>query len=306
MSEYSVPQESARVLRDKILGHPCHKDLPIAAQKYVDFVKFSGQDAQLFLMSAVIIEGVADPRLREVISNLVRHLHAFCRESRVTRPEFQAALKVLARAGQMTDDTRDEVLLLTDVLGSEALIDDITRVVERDTATVTAHMGDSIVHGFDEAAHAYLHGSIVDSETGKPISGAELDVWEAAPNGLYEQQDPDQPDMSLRGIFRTGEDGKYSLYCLRPTTYPIPDDGPAGDLLKLLDRHPMRAAHIHFMLKAPGYKTLVTELFDREDKYVNNDSMFAVKPSLIVDFVPRADDPKAQYTAQFTFRANES
>jgi catechol 1,2-dioxygenase len=147
-----------------------------------------------------------------------------------------------------------------------------------------------------------MHGHVLDSQTGEPIEGADIDIWETAPNGKYESQDPDQVDMNLRGRFITGKDGAYSLYCLRPTTYSIPQDGPAGTLLRMLDRHPMRPAHIHVLVKAPDYNTVVTELFDRRDKHVYDDAVFAVKEDLIVDFKPREGDPKAQFDLEYTFR----
>ncbi|KAK8056564.1 hypothetical protein PG993_001791 [Apiospora rasikravindrae] len=131
----------------------------------------------------------------------------------------------------------------------------------------------------------HMHGRVLGSATGEPIPGATVDVWQAAPNGLYEQQDPTQPDMNLRGRFVTrAADGAYSLYCLRPTPYPVPDDGPSGRLLQLLDRHPYRPAHVHFIVSAPGHRTLTTQLFDAEDPYVDNDSVFATKKELCVRF----------------------
>lgn len=215
----------------------------------------------------------------------------------------------------MTDDKRDEMLLLTDVLGSESLIDDIAQKLAQDDATAPTalgpfwrsnaprrEMGDSIVFGIESGDHTFMHGTVTDAATGEPIANAMLDIWETAPNGKYEQQDPDQIDMNLRGRFQTGPDGQYSLYCLRPTTYAIPDDGPAGDLLKMLDRHPMRPAHIHVIVEAPSYKGVVTELFDRRDKHVYDDAVFAVRESLIVDFVPRHGDPKAQFEAEYNFK----
>lgn len=147
-----------------------------------------------------------------------------------------------------------------------------------------------------------MHGQVLDFTTGKPIENAEVDVWHTAPNGLYEQQDPNQVDMNLRGRFFTGADGNFSFYCLRPTSYPVPLDGPAGKLLNLLDRHAMRPAHIHFIVSAPGYKPLVTQIFDRRDEHINNDSVFAVKESLTVDFLPREGDPKAQFDLKYDFR----
>lgn len=220
----------------------------------------------------------------------------------------------LARAGQMTTDKRDEMLLFTDVLGSESLIDDITQVLANDNSTAPTalgpfwreapirEMGSSICFGIKSDDHTFMYGKVVDARTNRPIANAELDVWETAPNGKYEQQDPDQVDMNLRGRFTTGPDGEYNFYCLRPTTYAIPDDGPAGDLLKLLDRHLMRPAHIHFIVQAPGHKPVVTELFDRQDKHVYDDAVFAVRESLIVDFVPRPDDPRAKYEVRYDFR----
>jgi len=163
-------------------------------------------------------------------------------------------------------------------------------------------MGDTIVSGFPKADHAHVYGTITDFSTGKPLASVELDIWETAPNGLYEQQDPDQPDMNLRGRFTTGSDGKYEFYCLRPTDYPIAYDGPAGEVLHMLDRHPWRPSHIHFILSAKGYKPLVTQIFDRRSQYVANDVAFAVKESLVVDFLPINNDLKAQFELEYDFK----
>jgi catechol 1,2-dioxygenase len=167
-------------------------------------------------------------------------------------------------AGRMSTDRRNEGQLVCDVLGLESLVDEITYKLAsdaKDASTATAilgpfwredaparKMGETIVFGIENGDRTYMHGQVLDYRTRKPIEGAELDVWHTAPNGLYEQQDPDQPDMNLRGRFTTGKDGKYNFYCLRPTSYPIPYDGPAGKLLQLLDRHPMRPGHIHFIV----------------------------------------------------------
>jgi len=146
--------------------------------------------------------------------------------------------------------------------------------------------GSSIIRKDVGGDTAFMYG-VVSGSDGKPIEGAEIDVWHTAPNGLYEQQDPNQPDYNLRGRFRTDSEGRYSFYCLRPTSYPIPYDGPAGQLLQLMDRHPMRPAHIHLIVKAKGYRQLTTQIFDRRDKYVSDDAVFAVKDELVVDFAPR-------------------
>ena len=167
-------------------------------------------------------------------------------------------------AGRMSTSSRNEGQMLCDVIGLESLVDSITfslitNAPDQPTSSAILGpfwrrgapkraMGASIVDGFEDGDHTYVHGRVLDHVTGKPVKGAELDVWHTAPNGLYEQQDQDQPDMNLRGRFVTGKDGRYNFYCLRPTSYPIPNDGPAGKLLQLLDRHPFRPAHIHFIV----------------------------------------------------------
>ena len=218
----------------------------------------------------------------------------------------------------MSTDVRNEGQLLSDVIGLESLVDEITYKLASsaaDAPTATAvlgpfwrknapvcQMGDSIVHNIPDGDHTFLSGIVKDNLTGKPIEGAELDVWHTAPNGLYEQQDENQVDFNLRGRFTTAKDGRYWFYCLRPTSYPVPDDGPAGRLLHLLDRHPMRPAHIHFIVSAPKYKPIVTQIFDRRDRHLEDDSVFAVKESLIVDFLPREDDPRATFELAYDFR----
>ena len=222
-------------------------------------------------------------------------------------------------AGRMSNAKRNEGQLLTDIIGLESLVDEITYTLASeadDAPTATAILGPfwrkdaprlpmraTIVQtALPDADHTLMHGRVLDSTTGAPLAGAELDVWHTAPNGLYESQDPTQPDMNLRGRFTTGADGEYAFYCLRPTSYPVPNDGPAGKLLQLLDRHPMRPAHIHFIVSAPGYKPLVTQVFDRRDEHIENDSVFAVKDSLIVDFVPLSGDPQALFELEYTFK----
>ncbi|GAM84782.1 hypothetical protein ANO11243_027830 [Dothideomycetidae sp. 11243] len=260
----------------------------------------------------------ASPRMRKVIGSLVQHLHDFLRENEVTVEEWLAGLELINQAGRMSDEKRNEGQLMCDILGIESLVDEITYKMASDAPdqpTATAilgpfwrkdapkrDMGDTIVFGIDDGDNTLMSGVVTDFATGQPIEGAELDVWHTAPNGLYEQQDPDQVDMNLRGRFTTGKDGKYHFYCLRPTSYPIPFDGPSGKLLTLLDRHPMRPAHIHFIVSAPGYKPLVTQIFDRRDEYITNDAVFAVKDSLVVDFEPFKGDPKADFKLEYGFR----
>ncbi|KAK5017502.1 hypothetical protein LTR60_001907 [Cryomyces antarcticus] len=280
----------------------------------------------------------ASPRIRKVFASLITHLHDFARENEITVDEWMAGVEMINEAGRMSDDRRNEGQLVCDVLGLESLVDEITYKLATDAAdepTTTAilgpfwrkdaprrEMGETTVTGIENGDHTFMHGTVTDYLTGKPIEGAELDVWHTAPNGLYEQQDPDQVDMNLRGRFTTGKDGKYNFYCLRPTSYPIPYDGPAGKILQLLDRHPMRPAHIHFIVSerpfdvhkggcllmccikvsAPGYKPIVTQIFDRRDKHITDDAVFAVKESLIVDFLPRKGDPKADFELPYNFK----
>ncbi|KAH8707571.1 Intradiol ring-cleavage dioxygenase [Phaeosphaeriaceae sp. PMI808] len=254
----------------------------------------------------------ATPRVRQLTAGLVQHLHDFARENELTIDEWMVGVQLMNAAGQMSNDKRNEGQLVCDVLGLEALVDEITYKLASEAAdepTATNILGPSTdtMRPNTPWAHASCPKTSTSKATahyrsGKPIEGVVIDVWHTAPNGLYEQQDPDQPEMNLRGNFTTDKDGKYNFYCLRPVPYPIPYDGPAGDILKALDRHPYRPAHIHFLLKAPGYKPIVTQIFDRQSKYIDDDAVFAVKDSLIVDFKPFQGDPQAEFELPFDFR----
>ncbi|KAK3692811.1 Intradiol ring-cleavage dioxygenase [Podospora appendiculata] len=224
----------------------------------------------------------------------------------------------------MSTDRRNETQLLCDILGLETLVDEITSKLLSSSFNLTPSAilgpfyrhdapllpnGSSIVHGlnpsvpwYDQAIadSAYLTGRVL-TPSGMPIPNAVVDVWHTAPNGLYEQQDPSQPDMNLRGRFRTDADGRYALYALRPVAYPIPDDGPAGKLLKMLDRRPHRPGHIHFIVSADGFRTLTTQVFDDRDEFITKDSVFAVREELVVRFVPRVGDDKARWTLEYDF-----
>ncbi|KAI2471641.1 aromatic compound dioxygenase [Annulohypoxylon bovei var. microspora] len=272
----------------------------------------------------------AHPRLKQIMPSLLRHLHDFAREVDLTVAEWMVGVELINEAGRMSDDKRDETVLLGDILGLESLVDEITSklLLNADgdsTATPSAVLGpfyradapilpngSSIVSPasgwYAQAApmRAHVSGRVLAASTGKPIPGAVVDVWLAGPNGLYEQQDDSQPDMNLRGRFRTDDQGRYDLYCLRPTAYPVPSDGPAGRLLGLLDRHPFRPAHIHFIVGAPGYRTLTTQVFDVEDGYVENDSVFAVKDELLVRFEKREGDERAKWTLVYDITLGEA
>jgi len=145
-----------------------------------------------------------------------------------------------------------------------------------------------------------MHGKVVDQKTGKGIPGAVVDIWEASSNGKYDFQDPEnQVDNNLRGKFRCDQNGEYHFYCLKPTAYSLPTDGPAFTLLNLLDRHPMRPAHIHLMVTHDDYKPLVNQIFPSDDKYLESDTVFAVKDDLVVDFKPRSGDSKAALDLEY-------
>jgi catechol 1,2-dioxygenase len=232
-------------------------------------------------------------------------------------------------AGRMSTDRRNETGLLCDVLGLESLVDAITSKLLSSGTNASASAilgpfyrtgapdlpnGSSIVRGvhpglswYDRATSdsVFITGRVLStsahSPTPVPLAGAKVDVWHTAPNGLYEQQDEAQTDMNLRGRFTTDANGRFAFYALRPVAYPIPDDGPAGRLLHLLDRHPYRPAHIHFMVEAPGHVTLVTQVFDSDDKYLRQDSVFAVKQELVVRFLERKGDPKANWELEYDF-----
>ncbi|KKK19038.1 hypothetical protein P175DRAFT_0498204 [Aspergillus ochraceoroseus IBT 24754] len=251
-----------------------------------------------------------NPRFRQLMTGLIKHVHDFARENELTVEEWMAAVQFMNWAGQMSDNKRNEGQLVCDVIGLESLVDEITFTLAeeaQDIPTATAILGPffradtpfrengtNIVRTPAKGGvMAFMHGRVVDFVTKKPLVGATVEVWQASTNGLYEQQDPEQEEFNLRGKFKTDNDGRYSLYCLRPTPYPVPDDGPAGKLLHLMDRHPFRPAHIHIIALCNGYKALTTQIFDRNDPYLTNDSVFAVKDSLVVDFVPRKDDPQA-------------
>lgn len=252
--------------------------------------------------------------------------HTFHSYSRSEEAEMMVQIN---ESGKFSTPARNETQLICDILGLETLVDETTfhQLTESQTTpsrpTESAILGpfwranapilpmdSSIVRSLPdscpEADHAYLSGRVTSAVTGKPIEGAELDIWHTAPNGLYEQQDDEQVDMNLRGRFVTSSDGKYGIYCLRPTSYPIPYDGPAGRLLRMLDRHAMRPAHIHFIVTAPGYKSLTTQIFDRRDGHIDNDSVFAVKESLVCNFLPRKGDLKAQFELEYDFRLAEA
>ncbi len=243
-----------------------------------------------------------DARLRVLMQSLTRHLHAFATEVGLTFEEWQDAIAVLTASGHITDDTRQEWILWSDALGVSMLVDAIGHR-HPPPATESTVMGPFYVPGsplreygahIDElpAGHpAWIHG-MVRSLDGTPLAGAELDVWQNGDNELYAVQDPGAPEDHLRGRFTTRDDGSYGFVAVRPTAYPIPDDGPVGAMLAATGRHPWRPAHVHVIVRAAGHQPVTTHLFDETSDYIDSDAVFAVKPSLLRAFIAReADDP---------------
>jgi len=240
-----------------------------------------------------------DPRLREIMTALIRHLHAFAREIELTPEEWFEGIRFLTRTGQICDDQRQEFVLLSDVLGLSILVDAIANSAPG-AATESSVLGPFHRAGAPEKAFGEsiavdtdgvpctISGRVRDLD-GNAISDALLDVWQTAPNGLYETQDPDQPDFNLRGRFRTDADGRYAFRTVQPSSYPIPDDGPVGALLAALGRGIMRPAHIHAIASAPGYRPVTTMLFTEGDPYLENDAVFGVKDSLVVAYRDAGD-----------------
>jgi hydroxyquinol 1,2-dioxygenase len=236
--------------------------------------------------------GAPSERLREVMSSLVRHLHDFAREVRLTEAEWQRGIDFLTRVGHTTTDKRQEFILLSDVLGLSML----TVAVN---APATAGATESTVFGpffVEDAPEVPLGGDIargakgspcyvsgtVRSADGTPLPGARIEVWEADEDGFYDVQYDDERSAG-RAWQRAGAHGEYRFWSVLPAPYPIPYDGPVGDLLRAADRSPMRPAHLHYKVDAPGHRTLITHIFVAGDKYLASDAVFGVKNSLIVD-----------------------
>ena len=233
------------------------------------------------------------PRLREILELVVSHVHAIVREAKITHDEWWQAIDFLTRAGKMCSDSRQEFILLSDILGISMLVDAIDHAGGPGLSESTVlgpfyagqqrelAAGESILLREEESEPLDMRGRVTDSQ-GRPIVNALVEVWQTAPNQLYDVQDKDQPEGHLRASFRTDAAGRYRFQTILPVSYPIPDDGPAGQLLAAMGRHPFRPAHVHFMISAPGYRTLVTHLFFEGDQYLESDAVFGVKHSLIV------------------------
>jgi hydroxyquinol 1,2-dioxygenase len=247
-------------------------------------------------------DGCADERLRTLAQRFVHHLHAFAVEVGLTQEEWEDGLQLLTETGRITDERRQEFVLWSDALGFSMLVDALANPAPAG-ATESTVLGPFYVPGAPRREYgaplaerpagdpAWIHGRVLDLN-GRPIAGAELDVWQNGDDRLYAVQDPEAPEAHLRGRFRTRADGSYAFVAVRPVPYTIPDDGPVGGMLARTGRHPWRPAHIHLIVRAPGYRTVATHVFDSASPHLDSDAVFAVKPSLVRDFARRsADDP---------------
>ena len=253
-----------------------------------------------------------DKRTRQVMQSLVKHLHAFVREVRPTQEEWFQGIQFLTRTGHMCDDKRQEFILMSDTLGVSMLVDFINYGKVRQgkaSTTESTVLGPFFVEGAPELppgasiAKPGTPGEPCDVQCtirdlkGRPVAGATVDVWEGGADGLYDVQKPD--GTNLRARLRSDAEGRVHFKCITPVSYPVPHDGPVGQMLVACGRHPMRPGHLHFMIEAPGFEKLVTHLFVKGDKYLGSDAVFGVKESLIVDF--RKKNAAGEATCRYDF-----
>jgi hydroxyquinol 1,2-dioxygenase len=237
-----------------------------------------------------------DPRFRELFQSLVQHLHDFAREVRLTGDEWFAAMDFLERVGKISTPTRQEVVLLSDILGLSMLLDKINQHIESST-TDSALLGPFYVEGRPTAENGadisdgvtgttmFVTGRVVDDE-GHPIAGAKVDTWHSDGEGFYDVQQTEKlhDEFAMRALLTTDDGGRFWYRSITPRYYPVPTDGPCGEILRAANRSPMRPQHVHFWVHADGYDPLITQLFLRDDPYIDRDAVFAVQDSLKADF----------------------
>jgi protocatechuate 3,4-dioxygenase beta subunit len=266
------------------------------------------------------MQGTPDARLREIMTAFVRHMHTFAREVRLTEEEFEHGIEFLNRIGQATHDAHNEGVLFSDAVGFSTLVCLLNNGRNGATETAAALLGPfwrmssprtpnggSIVRSPTPGPALFANCRITNPQ-GRPLAGVEVDVWQASPVGLYENQDPDQADMNLRGKLTTDEEGRFWFRSVKPAGYPVPTDGPVGDLLRAQRRHPYRPAHLHFLGFKPGYKTIITQVFVDDDEQLGSDVVFGVTRHLIGDYrrceaseAPAPDIEAPWYTLDYSF-----
>ncbi len=265
------------------------------------------------------MENTTDPRFKEIITALVRHLHSFAREVKLTESEWERGIGYLVELGQRTNDTHNEAILASDAIGLSTLVCLLNNGQGGNAETAAALLGPfwrmkspvtksggSIVRSPTPGPALFADIQVKDAK-GNPVPGVEVDVWQASPVGKYENQDDTQADMNLRGKFTTDAEGKFSFRSVKPAGYPVPTDGPVGELLRAQNRHPFRPAHVHFLLFKQGFKTLVTQVFVDDDPKLESDAVFGVTRKLIGDFRKRTDKAPSSdisgewYSLHYTF-----
>ena len=261
-----------------------------------------GRQQDVTVAATAVMERTSDPRLREIMVSLVRHLHGFVRDVGLTEAEFREATAILAELGRQSTDTHNEVVLMAGSLGVSPLVCLLNNGDQGNTETAQSLLGPfwrlnsprvensgSIVRSETPGAALFVQARVVD-HAGDPVAGAEVDIWHASPAGFYENQDPEQADMNLRGKFTAADDGRFGFRSVMMVGYPIPVDGVVGRLLKAQGRHPYRPAHLHALIFKPGFKVLISQVYDPADPHIDSDVQFGVTRALIGDFV-RHDEP---------------
>jgi len=257
------------------------------------------------------LAGTPDPRVREVLTSLIRHLHDFARDVNLTEDEWAKGIAFLTATGQKCDDKRQEFILLSDVLGLSMLTVAMNNAKPPECTEATVfgpffvdgaphyENGDDVANGAS-GEPCEVSGSIRGLD-GRPVAGARIDVWQADAQGLYDVQRDDLDTAQGRGVLHADDAGEYRFHTVLAQAYPIPTDGPVGELLAATARHPWRPAHLHFRIEAPGYETLVTHVFREDDKWLDSDAVFGVRQSLIAPWVRRED---GSYSLHYDFVLN--
>ncbi|MDB4838041.1 hydroxyquinol 1,2-dioxygenase [Marinomonas sp.] len=236
-----------------------------------------------------------DPRVKEIMENLAHHLHSFVKDTQLTHDEWRESLELLKWMGDITTPERNEFVLLSDVLGVSSLVDMIN---SNPAATSSSVLGPFHVTGAPPMAlgadfKRHYEGEVILVEgyvkdiLGNPIPNASVDIWQTAPNGLYSSQDEEQDINSFHGVFTADENGYYSFTTVRPVSYTVPSDGPVGKILDATGRHPWRPSHLHYIVSAEGYRSLVTEVFPDDDPYLDQDTVFGVREDLVISYEPQ-------------------
>lgn len=258
---------------------------------------------------------IENPRLRELVQCLIKHWHLFVIETGLREEEWEYAWKLLSQMSEKTMEGQNEFILAADVMGVSQLIEIINHPPEQTPVGYALlgpfyrenppwrAKGESIASEDTQGERVRIRGKILN-EQGQPIPNAVVDVWQAASNGLYENQDSEQAEMNLRGRFKTDDNGEYELIAIMPTAYPVPTSGPVGELLAIAKRHPYRPAHIHFIVSAPDFETLVTQVFIAGDDMIDTDVVFTAMPNMIGNFTKINDHLELRYN--FQLKAGES